>query len=192
MLPFASEQPAGASAREPRWIFGMTDSDLRAQSMVRALDTPGVEQVDISRLVPDRNLDRELRSFGSQAAEAALVGICAGAILGAVVGFVLARAWRPSFVTIPQPESLWAVLAGVAVGGILFGLVAGLLGLGAPALKVSSEVARTPAREVLVTALALDAIGAAAARRVFVDHGAAIVAEGSAVDRQAPGDGELA
>jgi hypothetical protein len=193
MSPFANEHSAGASAREPRWILGMTDSDLRAQSMVRALDTPGVEQVDVSRLVPDQNLDHHLRSWGSRAPEAALMGICAGAILGAALGWVLTRSSLPSFVSIPEPAGLWAALAGVAVGGTLFGLVAGLLGLGAPTLKVSSDVARTPAGEVLVTALARDPIGAAAARRVFVDHGAAIVAEGAAIpDRQASGDRELA
>jgi hypothetical protein len=116
-------------------VFGIADSEARAERIVSDLRNAGIPSRDISILFPDRNGERDLRHDAhTKAPEGASAGVGTGALLGGTLGWLagIGAIAVPGLGAFIAAGPIMATLSGAAAGAAVGGLSGALLGFAVP------------------------------------------------------------
>ncbi len=116
-------------------VICIVPSESQANMIVESLRNSGFRNVDVSVLMPDKNLERDLgHEKHSKAPEGVSTGAGTGALLGGALGWLtgIGALAIPGLGAFIAAGPIMSMLGGVAVGTSVGGVVGGLIGLGIP------------------------------------------------------------
>jgi hypothetical protein len=116
-------------------VFCIVPTEAQAEGIVDSLRSEGFNNRDISMLLPDKNVTKDLgHEKHSKAPEGTVAGVGTGAVLGGALGWLAGVGLLavPGLGPFIAAGPIMAMLSGAAVGGGVGGFVGGLIGLGVP------------------------------------------------------------
>jgi hypothetical protein len=116
-------------------VFCIIATEMQADQIVESLQLAGFMADEVSVLLPDKNLTRDLgHEKHSKAPEGATAGAGVGVILGGALGWLagIGALAIPGVGPFIAAGPIMAALSGAAIGGGVGGLTGALIGLGIP------------------------------------------------------------
>jgi len=116
-------------------VFGIADSEARAERIVADLREAGIAAGDVSILFPDRTGTRDFRHEAhTKAPEGASAGAGSGALLGGTLGWLsgVGAVAIPGLGAFIAAGPILATLTGMAAGAALGGVSGALIGYAVP------------------------------------------------------------
>lgn len=116
-------------------VFGIADSEARAERIVGDLREAGIVPGDVSVLFPDRTGTRDFRHEAhTKAPEGASAGAGSGALLGGTLGWLsgVGALAIPGLGAFIAAGPILATLSGIAAGAALGGVSGALIGYAVP------------------------------------------------------------
>jgi hypothetical protein len=116
-------------------VICVAETEMQANAIVDGLRGAGFCNSDVSVLLPDKNMSRDLgHEKHSKAPEGTATGAGTGAVLGGALGWLagagaLAIPGAGPFIA---AGPMMAMLSGAALGGSVGGVAGGLIGFGVP------------------------------------------------------------
>ena len=161
-------------------VFGIADSEARAEAIVAELRDAGFPRGAISILVPDRTATHELRHDGhTKAPEGASAGLGTGALLGGTLGWLsgVGAIAIPGLGSFIAAGPILATLSGIAAGAAVGGLSGALVGYAVPEFEARLYEGRLRDGNYLISVHTESVVQQAHARDIFARHGATDVSQ---------------
>jgi hypothetical protein len=116
-------------------VVGMAHSASQADVIVRELGAAGFSDADLSILLPDRNVTRDLgHEAKTKAPEGAAAGAASGGLIGGAIGLLagIGSLSIPGLGVFIAAGPILAALGGVGAGAAVGGITGALVGAGVP------------------------------------------------------------
>jgi hypothetical protein len=116
-------------------VFCIVPNEQQASHIVDSLRLAGFNSTDISILLPDKNVARDLgHEKHSKAPEGVSTGASTGALLGGALGWLtgIGALAIPGLGPFIAAGPIMSMLGGAAIGGTVGGVTGGLIGLELP------------------------------------------------------------
>jgi hypothetical protein len=156
-------------------VFGIVDTQARAESIVDALRTAGFSSNDISALFPDKTGTRDFaHDKNTKAPEGAATGAAAGGVLGGALGWLagIGALAIPGIGPFIAAGPIMAALGGAAIGAATGGLTGALVGMGIPELEAKQYEGKIRDGNILLSVHTEDAEERKRAKEIFDRLGA--------------------
>ena len=153
-----------------RVVVGMAHTASQADVIVRDLGAAGFSDADISVLLPDRNVSRDL---GHEAKTKAPEGAAAGAGTGGLIGGALGLLAGIGSLSIPglgvfiAAGPILAALGGAGAGAAVGGITGALVGAGIPEYEAKFYEGKIRSGNILIAVHTEDADERKTARDIF-------------------------
>ena len=121
-------------------VFGIADSEARAERIVADLREAGIQPGAVSVLFPDRTGTREFRHDAhTKAPEGGTAGFGSGVLLGGAVGWLsgVGAIAIPGLGAFIAAGPILATLSGMAAGGAFGGVSGALIGYAVPEFEAT-------------------------------------------------------
>lgn len=161
-------------------IFGIADSESRAERIVADLRDAGFPSSDISLLFPDRNGERDFRHDAhTKAPEGASTGAGAGAFLGGALGWLsgVGAIAMPGLGALIAAGPIVAALSGFAAGAAVGGVSGALLGYAIPEFEAKLYESKLRDGNYLISVHTGSVVQQAHARDILSKNGATDVSQ---------------
>lgn len=161
-------------------VFGIADTQARAEAIVTDLRDAGFPSTAISILFPDRTATHELRHEGhSKAPEGASAGLGTGALLGGALGWLsgVGAIAIPGLGAFVAAGPILAALGGATAGAAVGGVSGALLGYAVPEFEAKLYEGKLRAGNYLISVHTESVVQQAHARDIFARNQASDVSQ---------------
>jgi len=161
-------------------VFGIADSEARAERIIAELRDAGFPRESISILFPDRTGTHELRHEAhTKAPEGASAGLGTGALLGGALGWLsgVGAIAIPGLGPFLAAGPILATLSGVTAGAAVGGLSGALLGYALPEFEATLYEGRLREGNYLVSVHTESVMQQAHVREILERNGATDVSQ---------------
>jgi hypothetical protein len=158
-----------------RAVFATATSEAQANHMVAGLKAAGFSNNDISVLMPDPSVGREVRlEQHTKAGEGTAAGAATGVVLGGALGWLagIGALVVPGLGAFIAAGPIMAALSGAVVGAGVGGITGLLVGMGIPEDEARLYEERVRAGDILVSVHTDDPAHRALAQDVLARAGA--------------------
>ena len=164
----------------PQAVFGIADSEARAERIMGDLRDAGFPTEAISVLFPDRTGTRELRHDAhTKAPEGASTGAGTGALLGGTLGWLsgVGAIAIPGLGAFIAAGPILAMLSGAATGAAVGGVSGALLGYAVPEFEATQYESKLRDGNYLISVHTENVVQQAHARDILGRNGATDVSQ---------------
>jgi hypothetical protein len=161
-------------------VFGIADSEARAERIVSDLRDAGFTTDSLSILFPDRGGTRELRHDAhTKAPEGASAGAGTGALLGGALGWLsgVGAIAIPGLGAFIAAGPIVATLSAAAAGATVGGLSGALVGYAVPEFEVTQYESKLRDGNILISIHTESVVQQAHARDILERNGATNVSQ---------------
>jgi hypothetical protein len=161
-------------------VFGIADSEARAERIVQALRDAGFASDSLSILFPDRGGTRELRHDAhTKAPEGASAGVGTGALLGGTLGWLsgVGAIAIPGLGAFIAAGPIVATLSGAAAGATVGGLTGALIGYAVPEFEATQYENKLRDGNILISVHTDSVVQQAHVRDILERNGATDVSQ---------------
>jgi hypothetical protein len=161
-------------------VFGIADSEARAERIVADLRDVGIQPGDVSVLFPDRNGMRDFRHDAhTKAPEGTTAGIGSGALLGGALGWLsgVGAIAIPGLGAFIAAGPILATLSGMAAGAALGGVSGALVGSAVPEFEAKLYESKLRAGNYLISVHTTSVDQQAQVREILGRNGATDVSQ---------------
>jgi hypothetical protein len=161
-------------------VFGIADSEARAERIVRDLRDAGFASDALSMLFPDRGGTRELRHDAhTKAPEGASAGVGTGALLGGALGWLsgVGAIAIPGLGAFIAAGPIVATLSGAAAGAGVGGLTGALIGYAVPEFEATQYENKLRDGNILISVHTESVLQQAHVRDILARNGATHVSQ---------------
>jgi hypothetical protein len=134
-------------------VIGIAQSVPQANAIVRDLEVAGFTDGDISVLLPDKNVARDLgHEAHTKAPEGAAAGAGAGGLLGGAIGLLAGTGTfaMPGLALFVAAGPILATLGGLGAGAAIGGVTGALVGAGIPEYEAKFYEGKIPSGNILI------------------------------------------
>lgn len=135
-------------------VICIANSRDQAETIVNNLKSAGVQNTDISVLLPDRSGSRDFsHEHNTKAPEGATIGVGAGGVAGGVFGLLagIGALAIPGVGPFIAAGPIMAALSGAAVGATIGGIAGALVGMGMPEYEAKQYEAKVKEGNILIS-----------------------------------------
>jgi hypothetical protein len=161
-------------------VFGIADSEARAERIIGELRAEGFSSDAISVLFPDRTGTRELRhDANTKAPEGASTGAGTGALLGGTLGWLtgVGALSIPGLGAFIAAGPILATLSGAATGAAVGGVSGALIGYAVPEFEATQYERKLRDGNYLISVHTESVVQQAHARDILGRNGATAVSQ---------------
>lgn len=151
-------------------VICIAHSVPQANTIVRDLEVAGFSDDDISVLLPDKNVTRDLgHEQHTKAPEAASVGAGAGGLVGGAIGLLagIGSLSIPGLGAFIAAGPILATLGGVGAGAVIGGVTGALVGAGIPEYEAKFYEGKIRSGNILIAVHTEDGEERAMATEIF-------------------------
>ena len=162
-------------------VFGLVDSEARAEDIVDRLKAAGFSNNDISVLFSDKSGTRDFaHEQNTKAPEGAATGAGTGGVLGGVLGWLvgIGSLAIPGVGPFIAAGPIMAALAGAGVGAAVGGISGALIGLGIPEYEAKQYEGKIKEGNILISVHSENGDEVKRAKEIFEQAGANDVSSG--------------
>jgi hypothetical protein len=134
-------------------VIGIAQSVPQANAIVRDLEVAGFPDGDISLLLPDKNVARDLgHEAHTKAPEGAAAGAGAGGLLGGTIGLLAGTGTyvMPGLAFFVAAGPILAALCGLGAGAAIGGVTGALVGAGIPEYEAKFYEGKITSGNILI------------------------------------------
>lgn len=156
-------------------VFCIIGTEAQADQIVESLQLAGFTADEVSVLLPDKNLTRDLgHEKHSKAPEGAATGASVGGVLGGALGLLagIGALAIPGLGPFIAAGPIMAALSGAAIGGSVGGVAGALVGLGIPEYEAKQYEGKLRDGNILLSAHTENEPMAKRAEEIFRNLGA--------------------
>jgi hypothetical protein len=158
-----------------RAVFGIVDTQTKAEQITDDLRAAGFTGNDISVLMPDKQGTRDFaHEKNTKAPEGAAAGAAAGGVVGGALGWIvgIGALAIPGVGPFIAAGPIMAALGGAAIGAASGGLAGSLIGLGIPELEAKLYETKIKGGNILLSVHTEDAGERSKAKQILERRGA--------------------
>ncbi|MEO6025988.1 MAG: hypothetical protein ABIR79_03875 [Candidatus Binatia bacterium] len=161
-------------------VFGIADSEARAERIVNDLRDAGFTHDSLSILFPDRSGTHEFRHEAhTKSPEGASAGAGTGALLGGALGWLsgVGAIAIPGLGAFIAAGPILAMLSGAAAGATFGGISGALVGYAVPEFEAKQYEDRLRDGNLLISVHTDSVVQQAHAREILSKHGATDISQ---------------